>query len=434
MLTTARPPSPLRPTRVKAALALLLLAAATPLAGAAADGAHFWISTTGSGSSGPEAPTLPMTVGETKTIYLWGRPRAGRQLLSVSLNLVSDAPAVDFVDGTYAINNTITGGVSRFEFTRESSTAPTLTSEFDMTEVSLGDADELLGINAFNLFGEPPNYLGMGPTCSASELDCEIASDGEPAWLFATLDIRAVTANPNVSVSLQIGDRGLVEQTLAPGDYDFDEIVGASDRTVWTSGFGSTTALAADGNGNGVIDAADYTIYRDHLGATATLGAVSDSDARLGLATDPLHNAATDKETNLGGDSADLILAISSPSVSVPEPTAAALALLSAVSLAVGARISLRHPQGVPTPPASREVRRDGPGAEPSPTAKTRRREESYSGKSSGEEAVPMVRSKNSSYLRIRLSIFTSPFSPWPPVGSRNNSTCVSLPARKSSR
>ena len=51
-----------------------------------------------------------------------------------------------------------------------------------------------------------------------------------------------------------------------PGDYDGNGTVGPEDYDVWTTNFGSTVNLAADGNGNHVIDAADYSVWRDHLG------------------------------------------------------------------------------------------------------------------------------------------------------------------------
>lgn len=59
---------------------------------------------------------------------------------------------------------------------------------------------------------------------------------------------------------------------LPPGDYNLSGTVDAADYTVWQDGFGSTTALDADGNGNGIIDAADYTIWQDNFGVSISGG------------------------------------------------------------------------------------------------------------------------------------------------------------------
>ncbi len=305
----------------------------------AAGAAHFWLSTSSSGSPGPEAPVLATTTDSIGTLYIWGRPHVGRQLQSLSLNLIADATGIDFDDGSYTVYNGIEVDVSRFEFTRDSSTTPTLVSEYSAAEVMAGDVDGVYGINAFNLFGTPPMYLGMGPTCSAGEANCEIAGDGQPAWLIASIDIRAVSVAAGVNLYLQIGDRGMVEQTLAAGDYDFSAEVDAADYTVWSTAFGSTTELAADGNGNGVIDAADYTMWRDFLGGIAMLGLVADTEVRfgvdMGMGEEPMHNASTDKEINLAGDDPDAVISIVVPANTVPEPTTLGLMAWAASALVV---------------------------------------------------------------------------------------------------
>ena len=43
---------------------------------------------------------------------------------------------------------------------------------------------------------------------------------------------------------------------------------------MWKANFGSTTLLAADGNGNHIVDAADYTVWRNHLGRRSGPAAV----------------------------------------------------------------------------------------------------------------------------------------------------------------
>jgi glucose/arabinose dehydrogenase len=52
-----------------------------------------------------------------------------------------------------------------------------------------------------------------------------------------------------------------------PGDYDNDGTVDNDDYLVWRSTFGSSVALAADGNGNGVVDTADYVVWRNIVSA-----------------------------------------------------------------------------------------------------------------------------------------------------------------------
>jgi glucose/arabinose dehydrogenase len=57
---------------------------------------------------------------------------------------------------------------------------------------------------------------------------------------------------------------------LLPGDYDANGVVDDDDYEVFAATYGSTTDLAADGNGSGAVRAADYTIWRDNLGASVT--------------------------------------------------------------------------------------------------------------------------------------------------------------------
>lgn len=337
---------PLRP--LSAASAFLLWAgccACGDLAGVAhAQAAQFWLSTASSGSLGPGAVSSSPLFDATETLYVWGRPTAGRQLWGVSLNVVTSTDGVDFVDGTYTFFNTIDGSNDRFEFVRDSGTSPDLESEYSAAEVVAGDADELLGLSGVTISG-PSGVRGLGPVCSAGELNCETAGDGEPAWLIAEFTVRMVTGGQSVDLFLQIGDRGVVERELAVGDYDLDGEVEADDRLVWVDAFGSTTLLAADGSGNGTVDAADYTLWRDHLGDLATLLTTADTDVRFGVDTgggaEPLHNALADRETNLFGDDPDATFTIgAAPASLVPEPLAATLGGLASVTLIACGRCS----------------------------------------------------------------------------------------------
>jgi hypothetical protein len=58
-----------------------------------------------------------------------------------------------------------------------------------------------------------------------------------------------------------------------PGDYNQDGNVDNKDYNLWRQNFGSTTNLAADGNGNSVVDAADYVLWRKYASAAGGSGA-----------------------------------------------------------------------------------------------------------------------------------------------------------------
>jgi hypothetical protein len=59
------------------------------------------------------------------------------------------------------------------------------------------------------------------------------------------------------------------------GDFDRNAGVNEGDFHLWRGTFGSTTELAADGNGDGTVDAADYVVWRRHNGDQMGNGAVS---------------------------------------------------------------------------------------------------------------------------------------------------------------
>lgn len=320
-------------------LAVVVLSGQPASCLAASDAAHFWLSTAGSGSSGPEAPSLGMALGETTTLYIWGRPIAGKRLQDVSLNLVADATGIDFVDGSFVVNNAITAGVNRFEYHKDSSTLPALVSFLPEVDVAAGGIDDVLEINAFTL--SPTSTIrGIGPDCVSGETGCELAGDGEPAWVFGAFDVKAVTAGASVDIFLQVGTVGMRETTVPVADYDHSGVVDEDDFHLWRSSYGSK--LYADGTDDGSVDAADYTLWRAGLGDTGVAGATTDTLVRFGVdllgGDEPTYNAGSDFSTNLLGDDADASITIAGPAAAyqsidslsvLPEP-------VSLVMLAIG--------------------------------------------------------------------------------------------------
>ncbi len=299
---------------------------------AGAVSAHFWLSTSAVATPGPSNADVGATLGVTTRLYVWGRPTAGRQFEAVSLNVVATGPEVDFVDGSFLFYNQIDGSTDRFEYVVDSTTTPTLGSEYNAFELGLGGVtDGLYGLNGFNLTATAPR--GPGPVCAPGEIGCVVAGDGQPAWLIASFEAAAIDAG-SADLHLQIGDRGVVERITAVGDYDLLGTVDQPDHATWAAGYGAVGLHAADGNLDGVVDAADYTVWRDHIGGVSQLLGVAATTVRfgedLGGLDEPAHNALTDRDLNLPGDDADATFTIAAPALSVPEP---ATALMAAVAL-----------------------------------------------------------------------------------------------------
>lgn len=160
------------------------------------------------------------------------------------------------------------------------------------------------------------------------------------------------------------GWNSLADQNLgagAIGDYNGDGNVDAADYTVWRDTLGSSSDLRADGDGDGQVDADDYTVWKDDFGNSGSGG------------SGWLENAATTDnliESNFGGSSLlsagqsfnlgqafntsgtqDLVIrwgtsegafgllnvanvVESGAAVSIPEPTAFSLFLLSLAAFA----------------------------------------------------------------------------------------------------
>jgi hypothetical protein len=295
--------------------------------------ARFWLSDKDNISSGPKASVINAPANVQKTLYLWGRPATGKKFVNFSLHLVANQTGVDFVDGSYVVHNEHTLGVNRYEFVLDSLAAPALESLETSVSVAGGAVDTLLNWQGFTLFPSATER-GVGPNCAESEVGCLLAGDGEPAWLMGALSINPLTIGAVVDLQLQVGDLGINQATVPPGDYDHDGIVATADRTVWTNTFGSTTQLAADGSASAVIDAADYSVWRDNLDALGVVESSALTQVQFGgNPADPIYNASTQRSITLAGDAYDARITVVAPAAiavtPVPEPAAVFMLLLA---------------------------------------------------------------------------------------------------------
>jgi len=92
---------------------------------------------------------------------------------------------------------------------------------------------------------------------------------------FSGTNVFTVNLNTgNGSFLLNYGSSGLTEafggsfrnEIVPSGDFDLDEDVDGSDFLLWQRTFGSTTELAADGNGDGVVDSGDLALWQAQFG------------------------------------------------------------------------------------------------------------------------------------------------------------------------
>lgn len=114
----------------------------------------------------------------------------------------------------------------------------------------------------FTVFGR---VLGTGMTVVDAIAAIPRFNAGSP---FDSLPLRNYTGGTIMDANLANVTR-IIERNLAPGDYNFDGVVNNADYLVWKNSYGSTTAAEADGNGDGVVNAADYTVWRNSMAGAA---------------------------------------------------------------------------------------------------------------------------------------------------------------------
>lgn len=110
-------------------------------------------------------------------------------------------------------------------------------------------------------------------TGSSAHLRIEVDSQGFGRGSATDITLGRVLGFPIRRVDLEATIRVV---GIPTGDYTRNGSVELADFALWQSSFGSTSTLAADGNGNGVVDAGDYTLWRDNF---ATVGGAASADA-----------------------------------------------------------------------------------------------------------------------------------------------------------
>jgi hypothetical protein len=233
-------------------------------------------------------------------LYIWAQPmtQSGgnyhsvnnpfKELRNISLNLVTDQPALDFLDTEIEVYNpVVTASKTRFQFVFDSSPNPSLTSKFNEAGVLGGSADRIDGLQAFSIDIDA-NGEGLGPTCGNDQY-CMTTAAGVPAWLVARVGYKKVADAPAVHVRLQIGANGMnhtgesSSATTVVFGIDTTQIYNAgTDRNINFPGDSADLtvcgSLAGDYNGNCIVDAADYTVWRDRLGQNTPLPNTNPSD------------------------------------------------------------------------------------------------------------------------------------------------------------
>jgi peptidyl-prolyl cis-trans isomerase A (cyclophilin A) len=88
-------------------------------------------------------------------------------------------------------------------------------------------------------------------------------------------DIDLVLAQSNIFNSEAVVINDVAVLNLPDGDYDFDGDVDGEDYLVWQRSFGSTTDVAADGNGDAIVNSLDLALWMNNAGATSLAATVS---------------------------------------------------------------------------------------------------------------------------------------------------------------
>jgi hypothetical protein len=307
--------------------------------------AQFWLSQSSTNPGIPSAPPpIDAAMGRQHTLYIWAKPATNtsgaiRELESFSLDIVSldtsleteAAPFIDFVDGTYKVENPTVAGENRFQFTadsfRDQAQGGPLTSELPPEEITEFTPDALEGLLGVSPYASP-GVVGIGHAsdplcypvgnCSAwrvGQLSFEVLQPSGVNDLFLQIGFQGMrhvgdgTGNPVLNTQVQFGgssqtydaqnpdhrrttmgvdtfDVRINARPFSPGDFNGNGSVGPEDYNAWKSSFGQSYQAGGDGvddSRNGFADAADYVIWRklDALSGASPAAAVVPEPAAI---------------------------------------------------------------------------------------------------------------------------------------------------------
>ena len=336
---------------------------------ASAEPARFWINRSGAAP----IPTNPGSVevdllrasspgqGEEATFDIWAQPASDtngiyKQLHDMTLNVVSDAPIIDFLDNSILVANPLldtdlipsTPSTKRFSHVRDSSVSNPSNPAFEMhtktpAEILAGEADAIVGLQGLNLIPTATAAsVGFGGGCLDDDNACIDTTNFGPVCALATFTVSSLTeagANSEPSttaIHLQIGSGGMrhAGETSAdtnvifapPGQNEPSYNAGPSGERGIPPKEGDlaelvirvSDILVGDYNGNGAVDAADYTVWRNRLGTMQPL--INRSSANNGAISMADYDAW---KANYGR-----VLSNVAAAESVPEPETGTLVLL----------------------------------------------------------------------------------------------------------
>lgn len=190
---------------------------------------------------------------------------------SAETTTIGAAPslAITFTDP----NNPLVTGVGSALFEGDLSMAAGSTLEVDVFDTSAFDQLDVNGV------------ASLGGTLSVNLLDPTRVSINDTFTILTANNIvnnltlggpdgAMFNLSASTPTSLVLTYVGAVASL--PGDFNGDLIVDAADYTVWRDNLGSTEGTLLNGNGNGgVIDQSDYTLWKSNFGAVLASAALN---------------------------------------------------------------------------------------------------------------------------------------------------------------